>query len=319
MHIRTLVTFFAAAAVAAPPVLAQTVGIGATTTAYTAQAGAAISKVVSEKAGLQMRVQPYGGTSAYVPVVNAGTLEFGLANELETHFAVTGTAIYDKRPQKNLRIVTVLTPFASGMYVRKDSNIHTLQDLKGKRVPSGWASQKIIGVLLSGVLATANMSYKDVVSVPVPNVVKGADDFAAGKTDAFFFALGAGKVRETDAKVGGIRALPIETSPEAVARMRKFVPPGYPKLYTPSPVNTGIEKPTYVMTYDYLMLSNDKVADDIVYRVVKSMHDSKDDLAASFPALKQFSPEHMAKVFPGVQFHPGAIKYYTEIGQWPPK
>jgi len=49
------------------------------------------------------------------------------------------------------------------------------------------------------------------------------------------------------------------------------------------------------------------------------MHDSKDDLAASFPALKQFSPEHMAKVFPGVQFHPGAIKYYTEIGQWPPK
>jgi hypothetical protein len=47
--------------------------------------------------------------------------------------------------------------------------------------------------------------------VPVPNVVKGADDFAAGKTDFFLFALGAGKVRETDAKVGGIRVIGIDS------------------------------------------------------------------------------------------------------------
>jgi len=319
MRINTLATALVAAAVAAPAAWAQTVGIGATTTAYTAQAAAAISKVVSEKAGIQMRVQPHGGTSAYVPKVNSGSLEFGLANELETHFAVTGTVIYAKRPQKNLRVVAVLTPFSSGLYVRKDSNIHTLQDLKGKRVPSGWASQKIIGVLLSGVLASANMSYKDVVQVPVPNVVKGADDFAAGKTDAFFFAVGSGKVKETEAKVGGIRAISIETSPDAIARMRKFVPPAYAKLYQPSPAAVGVEGPTNIMSYDYLMLANDKTPDDIVYKVVKAMHDNKGDLAASFPALRNFSPDHMTKVFDGVQFHSGAIKYYTELGQWPPK
>lgn len=317
---KTLAALCVAVLLMAPAAIAQTVGIGATSTAYTAQASAAISKVVSEKAGIQMRVQPHGGTSAYVPSVNQGTLEFGLANELESLYAVTGKVIYAGRPQPNLRVITVLTPFGTGLYVRKDSNIHTLKDLKGKRLPSGWASQKIIGVLLDGTLASAGMTMKDVEAVPVPNVVKGADDFAAGKTDAFFFAVGAGKVREVDAKVGGIRAIPIETSPEAMAAMRKHVPPAYAKVYKPSPVAVGVEKPTALMAYDYLMLGNAKVSDDIVYRIVKALHDNKKELVASFPALGQFNPDGMARTFQGgLSYHSGAIQYYKEIGQWPPK
>lgn len=328
MKTRTRLELIAVAAMAVPfftpgltPIAtAQTVGIGATTTAYTAQAGAAISKVVSEQAGVQMRVQPHGGTSAYVPSVNSGSLEFGLANELETLYAVTGTEIYAKRPQKDLRVATVLTPFASAIYVRKDSEIKTIQDLKGKRLPSGWASQKIIGVLMSGYLANGGLSYDDVEKLPVPNVVKGADDFAAGKTDAFFFALGAGKVREVDAMVGGIRAIGISDAPDAVARMQEHVPVGVAGLYAPSKVNVGILAPTHIMQYDYLMLTNTKVSDELVYKVVKAMHDNKKMLAASFPALGRFNPDHMARTFKGgVEYHPGAIKYYTEIGQWPPK
>lgn len=318
MHAKTVVTIFAAA-LAAPAALAQTLGIGATSTAYTAQAAAAIAKVVSEKAGVQMRVQTHGGTSVYVPLLNAGNLEFGLANELETLYAAAGREIYEGRPQKDLRVATVLTPFASGLYARKDSKIRSVKDLKGKRVPAGWASQKIIGVLMDGVLANAGMTYADVEQVPVPNVVKGADDFAAGKTDVFFFAVGAGKVKETDAKVGGIRAIPIDPSPEAVARMKKHVPPAEAKLYKPSPVNVGVLEPTHIMAYDYMMLTNAKVPDDVVYRVLKAMHDNKKDLAASFPALNQFAPDRMAKNIPGVEVHPGAIKLYKETGQWPPK
>ncbi len=320
MQIRTLATLLVAALLTVPAAIAQTVGIGATSTAYTAQASAAISKVVSEKAGIQMRVQSHSGTSAYVPSINNGTLEFGLANELETLYAVTGTVIYKGRPHPNIRVIAVLTPFGSSLYVRKDSDIHTMKDLKGKRLPSGWATQRIIGVLVDGALATAGLTMKDVEPVPVPNVVKAADDFAAGRTDAFMFAVGAGKVKEIEAKVGGLRAVPIETSPEAVAAMRKHVPPAYVKVYTPSPIAVGVEKPTAIMAYDYLILGNDKVSEDVVYQVVKALHGNKPVLAAAFPALRQFNPEGMSKNFGGgVQFHGGAIKFYTETGQWPPK
>ena len=59
---------------------------------------------------MNLRLQPFGGTSAYVPGVNAGEIEFGLANELETHYAVTGQVIYKDKPQADLRVVAILTP-----------------------------------------------------------------------------------------------------------------------------------------------------------------------------------------------------------------
>ncbi|NIO06458.1 MAG: hypothetical protein GTO40_00155, partial [Deltaproteobacteria bacterium] len=77
--------------------MAQTVGIGSTKRGYTSQASAAISKIVSQKTDLQMRVQQYGGSSAYVPLVSSGKLEFALANEIEAASAVAGTGIYKGR------------------------------------------------------------------------------------------------------------------------------------------------------------------------------------------------------------------------------
>lgn len=297
----------------------QPLGIGVTERGYTSQAGAAIAKVVSQKTGLDMRVQAYGGSSAYVPLVNSGVLEFGLANELEAAYAIAGNEVYQGRRHPNLRIAALLQPFRVAVYTRKDSDMRTLKDLRSKRVPSGWVSQKIIGVLLEGILANAGLSYDDVVKVPAPNVVSAANDFAAGKTDVFFFAFGSGTVQETDARVGGIRVVGIDPEPDAMERMRKFVPPAYALLVEPSQTNVGVEQPLYVMAFDYLMLTHANVPAAVVYEVINTMHLYKEELVAAFPAMRMFSPARMTKHMPGVDYHEGAIRYYKEIGQWPLK
>ncbi|MDH3446014.1 MAG: TAXI family TRAP transporter solute-binding subunit [Deltaproteobacteria bacterium] len=319
MNVKSFFLTLAAMVLVSSTVIAQTVGIGATKSGYTSQASAAIAKLISKKTDIQMRVQPYGGSSAYVPLVSGGKLEFGLANEIEAASAVAGTGIYDGRPQPDLQVAALLQPFRVAVYTRKDSNIRTVADLKGKRVPSGWVSQKIIGVLMDGQLANAGLTYDDVIQVPTPNVVGGANDFAAGKTDVFFFVFGAGKVKETEAKVGGLRVVGIDPSPEAVERMRKHVGPSYALQVKPSKVNVGVDEPVNVMAYDYLMLTHGKVSPDVVYKVVKAMHGNKKDLVAAFRGMSLFSPSHMTKTIPGVNFHEGAIKFYKEIGQWPPK
>jgi hypothetical protein len=303
----------------AAPASAQIYGIGTGKQGFfTYSAGAAIAKVAADN-GLNLRLQPYGGSSAYVPGVDAGEIEFGLANELETHYAVTGTVIYKDKPQKDLRVIAVLTPLYSQFFVRKDSGIKSIADLKGKRVPTDYVSQKVIDVLTQGTLANAGLSYADIQKVPVPNVVGGADEFAQGKADVFMFALGSGKVSETDAQVGGVRVLPVDPSPEAMARLRKFIPVAYATKLEPGKGLLGIVEPTWIYAYDYLVLANDKVADDVAYKLAKIMHDNKPALAAGFGALSGFDPGRMVKDTGVVQFHPGAIKYYKEIGAWPPK
>jgi TRAP transporter TAXI family solute receptor len=283
---------------------------------FTYSAGAAIAKVAAD-GGLNLRVKPFGGSSAYVPGVNAGEQQFGLANELETHYAVTGTVIYDK-PQTNLRVVAVLTPLYSEFFVAKDSPFKTIADLKGKRVPVDYASQRVLDVLTKGTLANGGLSESDVQGVPVPNVVGGANEFAQGKADVFMFALGAGKVAEVNSKIP-VRVLPIDHSKEAMARLKKFIPVAYATEVKPGKGRAGVDEPTWVYAYDYLVLTNAKVADDVVYKLAKLLHDHPKELAANFGALSGFQPSRMAKDMGPVQFHPGAIKYYKEVGEWPPK
>lgn len=320
MNKRLLISAFAAAALVAGAAQAKTLGVGTTKGGFTNQAGQSLAKMVSQNTDLQMRSQPFGGSSVYVPATNAGQIEFCLVNELESLYAVTGTGIYPGRKHPNLRVVTATIPFRVATFARKDSNIRTLKDLKGKRVPSGWTAQKIIQPLMEAQLANAGLTYDDVIKVPVSSVVKSANVFAAGKADVFHFVFGAGKVRETNAKVkGGIRALPFDPSPAALAAARKFVPPAYAKPEKPSKRNVGVEAPLHVMTYWHTLAAGSSVSDEIVYKVVKAMHDKRAELTKAFPGWNSFKTDKMAINFKGLTYHPGAVKFYKEIGQWPPK
>jgi TRAP transporter TAXI family solute receptor len=310
-----LVGVIAAANVAA----AENLGIGTSPQGtVTYSIGAAIAKIAVQKAGLTMRVQPYSGTTQAVPLVNTGELDFGLANVLEVSSAVTGTTLFKDRPSPNLRAVAVLYPLQVGFFVKKDSPIRSVKDLKGRSLPVGYSGQGIIKILADGVLASGGLTTDDIKGVPVPNIVRGTDDFIEGKADAFFFAVGAGKVAEANSAVGGIRMLPAENTPAGLAALRKFVPQAYVTVVEPSQQNAGVSERTEVVSIDYMLFAGAHVADDVVYRIVRALHDGKADLVASYGSLADFAPERMAKPLP-FAYHPGAVKYYTEAGLWPPK
>jgi hypothetical protein len=61
---------------------------------------------------------------------------------------------------------------------------------------------------------------------------------------------------------------------------------------------------------------NAKVPDDVVYKVVKAIHGNKKELVATFRPFGLFNPAKMGKPSLGVEFHPGAVKFYKEAGLW---
>ena len=126
-------TIVATAILAATPVLAQTVGLGSTTRGGTSQIGKSISAVISEVSKLQMRPQEMANTADYMPLVNAGQIEFGIANAVQTWFAYNGKGMSEGKPMKNLRIASVLMPFRAGWIVPRNSGITSMKGMKGKR------------------------------------------------------------------------------------------------------------------------------------------------------------------------------------------
>lgn len=317
---RSFITLAAAAAAAVAlgglaGARAQVVGLGTNPPGtYTHSAGAAIAGAVNAKSGMQTRVQPYGGSTTFVAQLDSGELDFGLMPAVELSLAMEGHEMFQNRKSPNLRAAVLLIPFPVMFYVKKDSPVRTMADLKGKSVPGGYGTQGIAAHNNDALFANGGYSAKDVRILPVPNVNRGADDFAAGKTDAFYFSLGAGKVREVDAAVGGIRAIGIDESPQAISRMQKVIPLSYPLRVQPGPATPGVLEPTTFMAFDYLVVASAKASDEVVYNFVKAMHASKDEMAASFAPLRGFDPQKMAKPLAGVEYHPGALKFYRESG-----
>lgn len=273
----------------------------------------AIAKVLAEDAKIQSRVQPYSGSSAVLPLVNSGELDLAVCNVLEAQEAVGGEGPYNGRKQDKLRVLGTLFPLLSSIFVRKDSPIKSLADLKGKRIPAGFSAQVTLDRIIDAVLANGGVERKDIVPVLVPNVIRGADDFAEGKIDGGFFALGAAKVLEVHKSTGGIRYLPLSDDPAAVARMQKHMSYAYVTTVNPSPAFAGVDQPTKLMAYDYLLMVGSHVKEDTVYQIAKAVSEGKPKLVQSLGAFRGFDPAKMGKDT-SAPIHPAAAKFYKEKG-----
>ena len=280
---------------------------------------AAIGKVLAEKAGLRMTIQALGGSSQYLPIVNAGEVPFGIANVYETSLAVTGEEYFKGRPTKDVRTVAVLYPLRNTIFVRKDSKFKKLADLKGARGPVGFTNQKILTAVTNAALAPGGVTLDDVKGVNVANIIANSNAFKEGRTDFFVFALGAAPIREADAAVGGVRALTVENTPASLAAARKHVPVAFLHYNKPNKGNVGLLEPGWIVSYGVNLMASTKTPADIVYKVVKAIHDNATDIGKVFPPLRMLDPNTMAQEIVGVQYHDGAVKYYKEINQWPPK
>ena len=280
---------------------------------YIHSAGSAIAKVVTEKTKLKVVLQAQAGIG--FEEVDSGAGDFNLSNAFDGTFYATGTGEYQgKGPKPAIRRVAALMPYRVAIFVRNDSSIRNLSDLKGKRISSEFVAMKTIARMVGGHLANAGLTWADVVGVPAPNPSRQVEDFMSGKVDAFFFAFGAGAVKQASASVGGIRALDADTSPEAVKRLQELMPGAYVVSVAPGPGLDGISRPTSVVAFDMVMFTNVKVSDESVYRMVKAIYENKGELAASFPPFGQFNPQDMAKPIEAVPAHPGALRFYREVG-----
>jgi hypothetical protein len=274
--------------------------------------GSAIAKVLKDKAGMNVLVQPTAGETTLIPMVGRAEAEMGIANIAEVVNVTKGGSGTGQQP--DLRLIGSVHPLRVALFVRKDSDMKTIADLKGKRVNVGYSAMRTIDGIVSSMLATAGLTQADVKPVPVPNVIRGADDFLGGTADTFMFAFGAPKVREADASVGGVRAL--EISEAGMVEGRKVFPYGYLTEVSPGPVFVGVPQKMKVYSYDNMLFTNARVKDEIVYKIVEIMEAHKADMIAVQPGLRDFSAADLYKQY-DIPYHPGALKYFKEKGFQP--
>lgn len=283
--------------------------------------GAAVAGVMQQKGGMSARVQPLSGSTSYTPLVNRGQIEFGLLNAVDVVNAYQGIDNFKDRKNPDLRLVGVLFDIQNGIAVANDSPAKSIKDLKGLRISNRFTAQSTMQSVLDATLATGGLSPADMKGFPVADQFKGMEALGDGKVDAALSCFTCGTAKEVNIALsshGGIRFLPMSDTPDAVAAMRKVFSGARSQVFPPSPAFTGISTPTRLMVYSAFLVSSTHTSADVVYKALKAIHENRAMLVSASPAMNSFDASAMSEESV-VPYHPGAEKFYKEVGQWPPK
>ncbi len=90
------------------------------------------------------------------------------------------------------------------------------------------------------------------------------------------------------------------------------MPWGYLTDISPGPFYTGVDKPMKVYSFDNVMVTNAKVPDDFVYKLLDAMEKGKDDIVAIAARDGGILPSAFGYKQYGVPYHPGALKFFKE-------
>ncbi len=322
MNFHRGVIAFALAASVSGAASAQTIGFGVNPQgSLYHRIGVAVSKLMNDNMGVKVRVQPYSGSSTYIPLLNRDEIQFALVNVSDGVHATEGIDNFKGRPQTNLRLINIMFLLRFAFLVPNDSPIKRAEDMRGLRMPTGFTSQTTVQNLLKAVLASANLTLKDIKPYPTPNVFKGTALLGEGKVQAVGTGAGIAAIQKADIKLrkrGGVRFVSIGKN---IAAMNAVVPSSG-MVVNPAPHLKGVVAPTTMMAFRAFMTTNTKASDEFVYRLIKLLHTNKKALVGMTKALGTFNPKVMSFDLKGangaVPYHPGAIKYLKEIGQWPP-
>ena len=279
--------------------------------------GTSAAKVITDHTKMRAIVKPMTGPVAWYPYMERGEIELGVLNMWDAEKGYLGESIYEKLSNRrgfSVRLLCPTVPNAIGLVVAKDSPIKSILDLKDKKVSGNFPTPSL-QLQTEALLANGNLSWKDIIPIPANSPAESVKMVTEGRSNSSgTVTLGTPAIDELNAKKGA-RFIPLDPSPESVARMKKFFP-GYMVKVKPGPGKTGIEEEQYLWTYDTYLIVNEKLSDEVVYLITKTLWENYKELEKVHKLLKDWTPSGFVSKHALIPYHPGAISFYKEKGAW---
>jgi uncharacterized protein len=189
-----------------------------------------------------------------------------------------------------------------------DSGIRTLADLKGKRVSVG-AAKSGTELNARAIFKAAGLTYKDLSKVEYLPFGESVELIKNRQLDATLQSAGLGVASIRDL-ASAVKIVVVAVPADVVAKV------GDP-AYQPSviPANTYAGQTTDIQTaaIPNFLVTHAGVSDELAYQMAKALYDNIDTLYAAHNAAKAIKRENATQGMP-VPLHPGAARYYREVG-----
>ena len=250
------------------------------------------------------------GTQENIRRLVSGELEFALANAAISYFAVRGEGAWETAHP--IRTVMTLAPNVGLFITPQSSGIRTIQDFAGKRIVVGPAGAGF-EYFLKPILAAHSVTYEDF--TPLNNTYIGAVDLLADGSAAAAFMGGAIPTPAvTQASTSqNIFFIPLdETAKQSLFEDYPF----FNAITIPANTYKGQTEPFASMNVGAMhLITAEHVDESMVYEFTKTLYTYRAEVVKRHGAGKAINPKNVVKDT-GTPFHPGAIRFYQEIGIW---
>ncbi|NNN44595.1 MULTISPECIES: TAXI family TRAP transporter solute-binding subunit [Vibrio] len=291
-----------------------TIGTGSVTGVYY-PTGGAICRLVNkdrQQHNIRCSVESTGGSIYNVNTIRSGELDFGIVQSDWQYHGYNGTSQFKAQgPNKNLRAMFSLHTEPFNIIARTDSGIQNVNDLVGKRVNIGnpGSGDRATMQVVMEAFGWTNDSFK------LAAELKGSERSQAlcdNKIDAFIYMVGHpnGSIKEAttscDAKL----------VPATGPKITKIVAerPYYAYSTVPAGMYRGTDTDVTSFGVAATLVTSTDVSDEVAYNVAKAVFENFDTFTRLHPAFATLKKEDMVKAGLSIPLHPGAVKYYKEVG-----
>ena len=291
-----------------------TIGTGSVTGVYY-PTGGAICKLVNKdrkEHNIRCSVESTGGSIYNVNTIRSGELDFGIVQSDWQYHGYNGTSEFaEQGPFKKLRAMFSLHTEPFNIIARTDSGINGVADLAGKRVNIGnpGSGDRATMQVVMDAFGWTNDSFT------LASELKGSERSQAlcdNKIDAFIYMVGHpnGSIKEAttscDAKL----------VPATGEQIDKIVAgnPYYAYSTVPAGMYRGTDQDVNSFGVAATLVTTSDVSDEVAYNVAKAVFENFETFTRLHPAFANLKKEDMVKAGLSIPLHPGAAKYYKEIG-----
>ena len=308
--IRALALFFGFAVAAH----AQNISIatGGTGGVYYPLGGGMAAMLSKYVPGIQATAEVTGGSVANLQLIGTGKPYLGMTMADATLDAYKGE---DKFKGKPVPVRTLLVMYPNRMHVVtiESTGIQKMADLKGKRLSTG-ASGSATEVMAFRVIEAAGLDKDKDMRRERLGVAESVNALKDKKIDAFFWVGGLPTAGVTDlAATPGLKIKLIDHS-DVVDKMNAK----YGKLYVtdviPAKMYPGQDKVNKIATVWNILVTDDKMSNELAYTINKIIFDKKADLVAVHKEAENVDYKYQIKASSPVPWHPGALKYFADKG-----
>ena len=300
----------AATEAAAPSADAEklTMGTGGTTGTYYAFGGVIANVINGKDVGVNINVQSTGASKANIYLVNDGEADLAIVQNDVMDYGYKGTDLFAEEGAAD-QFNTVAALYAEVCQVVATKDITSIEDLKGKRVSVGDAGS---GVEFNArqILEAYDITFED---IDVNNLGFGdsSDALKDGKIDAFFCTAGAPTTAIVElATTNDINLLAID---DAHAEKLAAAYPFYTTYPIPGGSYKGVDEDVQTVAIKATLIASPKLSEEVVYNLTKAIFDNQKEIASAHAKGEELSLEYAVSGI-SVPFHPGAEKYFKEVG-----